>query len=243
MDTDAHKWGFETDASAVTPPSPLGGRTSAGERAGVRGERAKISRIKPIVFLLLCALSLVLTACQSTSAAKASPVISISYESTYTYTVSKKSGQRITPGYDIFTDGRCSLRSADGDEITLKLSPEEVTGLVSFSKEQGFFSISNESLVKTLSSKTFEYVTNFNPNPLTVVEVKVISVDGPAMEMHGEQVTVSIQDGTLKNSISRYNLHKEIKHYTNLTQFQIIGRCLGKINNSVEQTWEKQRVR
>lgn len=157
--------------------------------------------------------------------------------------ISKKSSQRIILGYDIFTDGKCSLRSFEGDEITFNIPSEEVVNLVLFCKEQGFFSISNESLEKTLQPKTFQYVTNELSALSTIVEVKILSMDGPAMEMHGDQVTVSIQDGTLKNSVSRYNLHKEINYHTNLTEFQIIGRCMNKINDTVLKTWGKQRAR
>lgn len=68
----------------------------------------------------------------------------------------------------------------------------------------------------------------------------IVFSGAPALESHGDQVTVSIQDGPLKNSISRYNLEKEIKHYTNITQFQIVGRCLDKIHEIVRKTWEEQ---
>ncbi len=245
MDTDKHRCGFETDASALTPPSPLN-----GERAGVRGERAKISRIKSTAYkltLLLCALVLILPGCKSTSSnSKAAAVISVAYESTYMLSISKKSGKRTIPGYDMFADGKCSLRTSEGDEFTLKLSPEEVANLISFSKEQGFFSISNESLEKAsrpISSIDLQLVTN---EVSGVISVEVFggstTYSGPAMEMHGDQVTVSIQDGTIKNSISRYNLPREIKHYTNLTQFQIIGRCVDKIDETVLKAWQKQRT-
>ncbi|HEY1170714.1 MAG TPA: hypothetical protein VGH19_05030 [Verrucomicrobiae bacterium] len=193
-----------------------------------------------LALLCLWALLFSFSGCTSRSNTTA-PIISVANESTYMLAISKKSGKRIIPGYDIFADGKCSLRSSEGDEFTLKLPPEEVTGLVSFSKEQGFFSISNESLEKAsypITSIDLQLVTNEISG---VVSVEVIGATSTySMETHANQVTVSIQDGTVKNSISRYNLHKEIKHYTNLTQFQIIGRCVDKIDETVLTTWKKQ---
>jgi hypothetical protein len=246
MDTDTHRW--ETVLGV-----PEGRRDgSGGFQPAVKAPEATRHVVTPdprhlrfsCAIILLCSLVLILTGCRSTStSSKTSPVISITYEFAFVYTDIQKSDQRIVPGYDLFTNGKCLLRTSESNEITFNLSPEEVADLVSFCRKQGFFSISNESLEKAIPPMTFRWVTNELSDSTTTIEFIVSDPKNPALEKHGDLVTVTIQDGTVKNSISRYNLHKETKHYTNLPQFQIIGRCMSKIDETVMKTWEKQRAR
>src|SRR6266850_1951744 len=58
------------------------------------------------------------------------PVISVEEEPTMIQVTSQRSGRVITPGIDIFADGRCLVRRFDGQELEKRLRVGKVRSLL-----------------------------------------------------------------------------------------------------------------
>jgi len=186
------------------------------------------------------ALLFVLVGCTTTATGRKTepkPVITVAYESSMMYTVSKENGKRILPGCDIFADGRCFLRSVDGDEITMRLPQGEVDDLLKFCEKQGFFSTSNKSLETSTKPQHYLLVTNDASGlpSIVTIEVPLVTVGNPAWVTDGTTTSIAIRCGASSNSISRYELDSEIAHYSSVPEFQIVGRCIERVKATVEK--------
>ena len=68
-------------------------------------------------------------------------LISVYERPTMFRVVSKTSGRDIVPGIDIYVDGQCSVRRFDGTELQKRIKPSELSALLGFFDESGFFPI------------------------------------------------------------------------------------------------------
>jgi hypothetical protein len=103
---------------------------------------AELDLVRPMRCLLLTAVALPLVL--EISAAKESPVISLSSEPTG-LTVKSKSGEQIIPGIDIYSDGRVAIRRYDGSEATKRLAKDAIQKLLDRLERTRFYNITEES--------------------------------------------------------------------------------------------------
>src|SRR6266516_38874 len=102
-------------------------------------------RTSPTILLLAVAMADLVGCTHSpvTKATSTQPVVSVKERPTMIRVISRRSGMEITPGIDIFADGRCVVRTFRGEELERKLEPSDVRRLLKFFDRQGLFSISD----------------------------------------------------------------------------------------------------
>jgi hypothetical protein len=85
------------------------------------------------------------------SGAKEEPVISASSDPTGLTVESQKSGKKIIPGIDIYSDGSVAIRRYDGSEATKHIAPEAVRHLAASLARTKFYEITEDSFSAELA--------------------------------------------------------------------------------------------
>ena len=83
--------------------------------------------------------------CALSSDAKEQPIISASSEPTGLTVESQKTGKKIIPGIDMYSDGRVAIRRYDGSEATKHIDPEAVRHLAASVARTKFYEITEDS--------------------------------------------------------------------------------------------------
>jgi hypothetical protein len=164
------------------------------------------------IVLLLIAAGLLAGGCLSThgpgQSPTADPVVSVEKQSSMSYVVSKKTGQRITPGIQIYADGTCRVRTDGGEEVRKSVQISRVRDLLDFFQREGLFSISDDSIDRHMKS-----VARFN---------RVVVVDSSWTRIAARQDSKEVR-------ISRYALDAEIRYYPEVPELQTVRRCVERV--------------
>ncbi len=79
-------------------------------------------------------------------AADTNLVIALSERPTHGLILSEATGELITPGIDVYANGRCIIRNLGGAETEKQISSAEVTKLLQAIDRSGFFELSSAAL-------------------------------------------------------------------------------------------------
>jgi hypothetical protein len=166
-----------------------------------------------------------LTGCESTRVTEnpSQPVISVAERSTMIRVVSQRSGAEITPGIDIFADGRCMVRTFRGEEVERRLPPSAVSGLLDFFDRQGLFSISDASIERAIDRELEPVRTELADGGVSV------STRGRVLVVDSSHTRIAARSPTKKVEISRYALHAELEHYRTVTELRTVQRCVERV--------------
>ena len=149
-------------------------------------------------------------------------LISVYERPTMFRVVSKTSGRDIVPGIDIYVDGQCSVRRFDGTELQKRIKPSELSALLSFFDESGFFRLSALQM-----------------------DSKVEAAHRlPSGGIHGHSVTDSSYIGVFArtqsktNHIERYALDHELEWYPDIAELKLLGDVFRRVHEVVgEKRW------
>lgn len=151
------------------------------------------------------------------------PVISVEERPTMVRVVSQRSGADITPGIDIFPDGRCMVRTFRGEELERKLRPSDVRGLLEFFDRQGLFSISDESIERAIDRELEPVRTELPDGGVR------FSSRGRFLASDSSHTRIAAHTPSKKVDISRYALHLELKHYRTVTELRTVQSCVERV--------------
>ena len=132
---------------------------------------------------------------------------------------SRRSGQEITPGIDIFADGRCLVRRFDGQELEKRLHVGEVRSLLQFFESQGLFSISDASIERAIDREL---------EPMQIGGVRVGS-RSRVLASDASYTRISARTGSKSVRISRYALASELEHYQSVTGLRTVQTCVQRV--------------
>jgi hypothetical protein len=138
------------------------------------------------------------------------PVIKVEERSRMFRVISQRSGKPIVPGIDIFADGRCAVRTYNGEEVERFLLPKDVQVLLEFFEERGLYSISSDSIKRAIEK---QFVTN----PETV---HVVVIDG-------HEANIAARNSSSKQvEISCYALDDQLKNYSSVSELRTVKNCV-----------------
>jgi hypothetical protein len=165
---------------------------------------------RSICLTLLAVAALATAGCCHTSTAAASkskPVITVEERPAMYAVLSKRSGRPIIPGIDIFEDGRCVVRTFNGDESEKVLQKSDVQTLLDFFDQQDLFSISEESITGAVARQG-----QF-----------VVFVDGTTTRL-------AAREGARQFDVSRKCLNRELESYSpNVRELRAMVNCIEKV--------------
>jgi hypothetical protein len=151
------------------------------------------------------------------------PVISVEEQPTMLRVISRRTGQPLTPGIDIFADGRCLLRRFDGQEVEKRLRPADVRSLLQFFEREGLFSISDDSIDRAIDRELQPVRTELPDGSIHV------SSRGPVLVTDSSHTRISARTASQRVKISRYALHSELEHYRTVTELRTVQRCVQRV--------------
>lgn len=184
--------------------------------------------MRPLLIITSISAVVVVVGCaqKSTPDAKAAPahqVISVEEEPTFIRVLSQRTGKEITPGIDIFADGRCLVRKFDGTEFEKRLRPDDVHGLLQFFERQGLFNISQASIERAIDGA----------NEIVWKELPDGSFQGtsPARSWttHMNHTRIGAVSDSTNVWISRYDLAGEVGQYSTVAELQTVSRCVERV--------------
>lgn len=159
-----------------------------------------------------------------TSAQTKEPIISVEERSRMFRVISPKTGKVLTPGVDIFADGRCLVRAFDGEELERSLRSSDVTALLDFFDRQGLFAISDESIERAIDRDLKR------PVEITLEDGSVCAVNRYRITVVDASDTRLIVRAPGKEvRISRYALHCELEEYRTVTELKAVQRCVERV--------------
>jgi hypothetical protein len=179
--------------------------------------------------LIIASFAVVLTAlagCRHAPVAQTAssqPVISIEQRPTMFRVMSQRSGREITPGIDIFADGRCSVRTFGGEELERSLRRSDVRQLLEFFDRQGLFTISEDSIERAIDRELQPVRTELPDGGVSV------SSRGRVATVDGTHTRIAAHTSTQKVEISRYAMHSELEHYRTVTELRTVQRCVERV--------------
>ena len=140
-------------------------------------------------------------------------VVSIKHESTMFEIRSKFTGKRISPGLEIYSNGRVTVCDFDGNETEKRLQLRDVQALLRSLEQAGLFSLSPGDIESSIERE----------NKLA-----------PAI-VDGSYVSISAWSGEKSVSLKRYCLSEEVKAYPGVKQLQVMTNCLAKVEAMVDE--------
>jgi hypothetical protein len=168
----------------------------------------------------------VITGCRHAPVAQmasSQPVISIEQRPTMFRVMSQRSGREITPGIDIFADGRCSVRTFGGEELERSLRRSDVRHLLEFFGRQGLFTVSDDSIERAIDRELQPVRTELPDGSVSV------SSRGRVVTVDGTHTRIAAHTSTQKVEISRYAMHSELEHYRTVTELRTVQRCVERV--------------
>jgi hypothetical protein len=147
-------------------------------------------------------------------------VISVSERPTMFTVVSKTSGRHIVPGIDIYADGRCLIHRFDGTESEKRVAPSELSELLRFLDQSGFFGMSNF----LIDSK--------------VKAAQLLPGGGIRMRSVTDANYILIFARTISktNRIERYALDKELEWYPEIAELKAMRDAFRRVHEVVGET-------
>ncbi|MEW6307104.1 MAG: hypothetical protein AB1705_26875 [Verrucomicrobiota bacterium] len=171
--------------------------------------------------------------CRNTPIAKtaAQPVISVAVRPTMIRVISQRSGTDITPGIDIFADGRCAVRTFRGEEITKRLRVGEVDSLLVFFEREGLFSVSDATIERAIDRELEPVRTELPGGGFRV------SMRGRVLVTDSNHTRIVAQKDSKSVAISRYALNSELEHYRTVTELRTVQRCVDRVYEVAGKIW------
>ena len=151
------------------------------------------------------------------------PVISVTVRPTMFRVISQRSGREITPGIEIFADGRCAIRSFGGEEFEKRLRVGEVDSLLEFFEREGLFAISDASIERAID-RELEPVRTELPDGGVQWATR-----GRVLVTDSNHTKIVAQKDSKRVAISRYALDAELEHYRTVTELRTVQRCVERV--------------
>jgi hypothetical protein len=149
------------------------------------------------------------------SDAKEQPVISASSEPTGLTVESQKTGKKIIPGIDIYSDGTVAVRRYDGSEATKHIDPEAVRRLAASLARTNFYQVTEDSFDAELARAQKDGVTE-----------RVVVTDCP---IWGLRTRV----GRVTRSTKYYALWEMAEHYPKNQQLKTLKNAILQVYEAV----------
>ena len=140
------------------------------------------------------------------------PVVSVEQTSDMFYIRSKKTGLHMTPGVDIFADGKCNVRTFHGAEFTKTITRSKLEELLHWLEGEGLFSISEDVIERRIRE--------------TSPEKRVVVVDSGYTRLAAQQGAQTVK-------LSRYALDAEIENYPEVSELRTIQKCVDRVYATV----------
>ena len=137
--------------------------------------------------------------------------------------ISRRTGQPLTPGIDIFADGRCLLRRFDGQEVEKRLRPADVRSLLQLFEREGLFSISDESIERAIDRELQPVRTELPDGGVQV------SARGRVAVTDSNHTRIFARTDSQRVKISRYALDSELEHYRTVAELRTVQRCVQRV--------------
>lgn len=132
--------------------------------------------------------------------------------------VSKISGREIVPGIDIYADGRCLIRRFDGTEPEKRVSPSEVSELLRFLDQSGFFGLSNFLIDSKVDAA----------QRLPGAGIKGVTDD--------YYTFICARTTSKTNDIERYAIDFELEWYPEIAELKVMRDAFRRIHEVVGET-------
>jgi len=150
-----------------------------------------------------------------TSWAKEGSVVSVSSEPTGLTVKSQKSGKKIIPGVDIYSDGKVIVRRYDGSEATKHIDKPAVEKLLRSLDSTKFYKVTEES---------FDAEVN-KSNPPGEVE-RIVVTDSVVWRIRTRNAGVT-------HSTKFYGLWEMAEHYPNIEQLKTLRGAILMVYSAV----------
>jgi hypothetical protein len=150
-----------------------------------------------------------------TSCAKEGSVVSVSSEPTGLTVKSQKSGRKIIPGIDIYSDGRVLVRRYDGSEATKHIDRTAVETLLRSLDDTRFYKITEDSFNTEVNKA----------NPPGEVE-RIVVTDCPVWRIRTRNAGVT-------HSTKFYGLWEMAEHYPNIEQLKTLKGAILMVYSAV----------
>ena len=137
--------------------------------------------------------------------------------------ISQRSGREITPGIDIFADGRCAVRTFQGEELEKRLPAGEVRSLLEFFEREGLFSISDAAIERAIDRELEPVRTELPDGGVQV------SSRGRVAVTDSNHTRIAARTDSKSVRISRYALDVELEHYRTATELRTVQRCIERV--------------
>jgi|KBSSwiStaDraftv2_1062776.scaffolds.fasta_scaffold211830_5 hypothetical protein len=131
--------------------------------------------------------------------------------------VSKTSGKYLVPGIDLYADGRCLIRRFDGTEREKRVAPSELSELLRFLDQSGFFGMSNF----LIDSK--------------VKAAQILPGGGIRMRSVTDAnfILISARTTSKTNRIERYALDEELEWYPEIAELKAMRDAFRRVHEVV----------
>lgn len=152
-------------------------------------------------------------------------VISVSERPTMIRVVSKTSGRDIIPGIDIYADGRCLIRRFDGTEPEKRLTPSELSELLRFLDQSGFFGLSEVQIESKVEAT--QHLPSGGIRVRSVIDANYTSVFARTISK--------------TNRIERYALDFELEWYPEIAELRVMRDAFRRVHEIVgeKRLWWK----
>ena len=143
--------------------------------------------------------------------------------------VSKRSGMDITPGVDVFTDGRCLVRTFDGDELQRRISPADVDRLLGYFEEQRLLTLTDDII-----DRSIEQQLQPKREELPGGGVRV-GFPSRHYVTDCNYTSIAVRTAAQTSRIERYALSHEIEWYPQVAELQTVQQCVQRVYDVIGQ--------
>ena len=137
--------------------------------------------------------------------------------------LSQHSGQQITPGVEIFADGRCIVRNFQGEEFKKRLHASEVDKLLMFFEREQFFSLSDASIKHAIDRELEPVYTELTDGEAWM------SIRGPVIVIDSNYTKIAARTHSKSVEISQYALDSELDCHPTVTELRTLKRCIDRV--------------
>ncbi len=150
-----------------------------------------------------------------TCAAKQQPVVSVSSDPSGLTVESQKTGKKMIPGVDIYSDGSVTIRHYDGSEATKHIDVAAVDRLLKSLVHSKFYRVTEDS---------FDAEVDASQRPGTTE--RIVITDCPTW-------TLRVSQGHVTHSTSFYGLWEMSEHYRNSKQLKLLKDAILQVYAAV----------
>lgn len=150
-----------------------------------------------------------------TSAAARGSIVSVSSEPTGLTVESRKTGKKMIPGIDIYSDGAVAVRRYDGSEATKYIDIRAVDQLLRSLERSNFYKVTEDS---------FHAEVDASQRPGTTE--RIIITDCPIW-------TIRVRQGHATHSTTFYGLWEMSEHYRRSKQLKLLKDAILKVYAAV----------